>query len=144
MAEIIVVDSGIILASVLGESQSQNAQLLLKRWRGSKIDLAAPSLFRYELVAVLRKWVYQRRLSAEESQSILDSLLNYPMQLYFDEMLLKRAYELATRFDRPTAYDSQYLAVAERLKCDFWTADERLYNAIAHRLTWVKWIGNPD
>jgi predicted nucleic acid-binding protein len=143
LAEIIVVDSGVILASVLGESQSQNAQLLLRRWRDSKIDLAAPSLFRYELVAVLRKWVYQRRLSTEESQDILYSLLNYPIQLYFDEMLLKRAYELATRFDRPTAYDSQYLAMAERLKCDFWTGDERLYNTIAHRLTWVKWIGNP-
>jgi hypothetical protein len=41
-----------------------------------------------------------------------------------------------------TAYDSQYLAVAERLKCEFWTADSRLVNAVAPHLTWVKWMGN--
>ena len=30
----------------------------------------------------------------------------------------------------------------ERLSCEFWTADERLFNAVRSQLTWVKWIGN--
>ncbi|MBC8099768.1 MAG: type II toxin-antitoxin system VapC family toxin [Armatimonadetes bacterium] len=44
--------------------------------------------------------------------------------------LYRRAYELAEQLSLPTAYDAQYLAVAEHLGCDFWTADERLYNAV--------------
>ena len=59
-----------------------------------------------------------------------------------DDPLLRRGYELATQFNRPTAYDAQYLAVAERLQCEFWTVDERLYNAVKQALPWVKWLGN--
>jgi predicted nucleic acid-binding protein len=44
--------------------------------------------------------------------------------------------------NRPTAYDAQYLALAERLACDFWTADERLFNAASQQLPYVKWVGN--
>lgn len=69
-------------------------------------------------------------------------MLELPIQFYIDEILLRRAFEIAVQFNRPTAYDSQYLAVAERLECEFWTADERLFNAVNQQLAWVKWIGN--
>ena len=59
-----------------------------------------------------------------------------------DDELLKRGYELATRLNRPTAYNSRYLAVAERLQCEFWTADERMFNAVTQDLNWVKWLGS--
>ena len=81
-------------------------------------------------------------MSLEDSRDARDALLVYDIQYHVDEELLKRAYELATDFNRPTAYDSQYLAVAERLNCDFWTADQRLFNAVREQLGWVKWVGN--
>lgn len=37
--------------------------------------------------------------------------------------------------------DTVYLALAQLNHCDFWTADEKLYNAVRHALPWVKWIG---
>ncbi|MBN1285209.1 MAG: type II toxin-antitoxin system VapC family toxin [Anaerolineae bacterium] len=61
-----------------------------------------------------------------------------PVHLLMDDDLLRRAYDLATRFNRPTAYDAQYLAVAERLACEFWTADDRLFHAVAGELPWVR------
>jgi predicted nucleic acid-binding protein len=39
------------------------------------------------------------------------------------------------------AYDAYYLALAESLKADFWTADQRLTNAVAEKLPWVKCLG---
>ena len=48
---------------------------------------------------------------------------------------------LATRFNRPTAYDAKYLALAEMMNCEFWTADERLFNAVRDELSWVRWLG---
>ena len=49
---------------------------------------------------------------------------------------------MAKRFNRPQAYDSHYLALAEMLGLELWTADERLYNAVKDALPWVKWLGD--
>ncbi len=49
--------------------------------------------------------------------------------------------ELAERFRRPATYDPHYLALAEREGCEFWTADERLWNAVKADLPWVRWLG---
>ena len=46
------------------------------------------------------------------------------------------------QFNQPTAYDTAYLALAQLDRCDFWTADRRLYNTVKEELPWVKWIGN--
>jgi predicted nucleic acid-binding protein len=37
-----------------------------------------------------------------------------------------------------------YLALAKLRGCEFWTTDERLYKAVRHDLTWVKWLGDFD
>ncbi len=111
-------------------------------WQEQDFQLAVPTLFRYEIVAVTRKAVFQTRISPEEGIQARDFMLQYPVQTHIDEMLLKRAYEMATRYNRPTAYDSQYLALAERLEVEFWTADERLFNRVNRDLKWVKWLGN--
>lgn len=52
------------------------------------------------------------------------------------------SYELANRFNRPRAYDAQYLALAQRLDSDFWTADERLFNAVNETFSQINWLGN--
>jgi len=54
---------------------------------------------------------------------MLSQLLVYPVEYHEDDALLKTAFELAHRFNRPRAYDAQYLALATRLSCDFCTAD---------------------
>lgn len=138
----IILDSGVFIASVYPETLTSQAKGLLKSLQAQRIALHAPHLLRYEMIAVSRKAVYQNRVTAEEGQTARDVLLSYPITLHFDEALLKRGYELATEFNRPTAYDSQYLALAERLDCSFWTADERLYNAIHEKFSNILWLGN--
>ncbi|MDQ6693713.1 MAG: type II toxin-antitoxin system VapC family toxin, partial [Chloroflexota bacterium] len=49
---------------------------------------------------------------------------------------------LAKQFDRPRAYDTAYLAVAQMYGCELWTADEKLYNAVGGQLPWVRWLGD--
>lgn len=137
-----VADSGIFIATILPESYSQQAKALIQQWDEQKVRLAAPVLFRYECVAVIRKHVHRNSITVSEGIKKRDILLSQPVETMIDDNLLRRAYELAARFNRPTAYDSQYLAVAERLGCEFWTADERLYNAVSSDLNWVKWIAH--
>ena len=39
------------------------------------------------------------------------------------------------------AYDSYYLALAESLKCDLWTADKKLYQAAQNNdMAWVRHV----
>jgi predicted nucleic acid-binding protein len=136
-----VLDSSILLATVLPERFSQEAIALLTSLTGQQTQIAVPTLFHYEIVAVLRKHAHRGALTAEEAESKCDLLLAQPVQAMIDAALLRRGLALATQFNRPTAYDAQYLAVAERLGCDFWTADERLYNAVNTQLAWVHWLG---
>lgn len=137
----VVLDSGIFIASIYVETFTPQAKGLLQQLKEAKTVLNAPSLLRYELIAVSRKAVYQGRVTAEQGRIARDQLLTYPVTLHFDDDLLKRGYELAEEFNRPTAYDAQYLALAERLSCEFWTADERLFNAVNAKLTKVRWLG---
>jgi predicted nucleic acid-binding protein len=124
------------------ETFTPQAKGLLQQLKVTKTVLNAPSLLRYELIAVSRKAVYQGRITAEQGRIARDQFLTYPVTLHFDDELLKRGYELAEEFNRPTAYDAQYLALAERLSCEFWTADERLFNAVSVQLASVRWLGN--
>lgn len=50
--------------------------------------------------------------------------------------------DFASRFAQPAAYDAHYLALAEREGCEYWTADQRLWNTVKAALPWVRWLGN--
>lgn len=146
MASSIVLDSSVILASIFAEPLSVKARALRHFCVRKQLQFAAPALLQYELVSVVRKNVYRGLFTSQEAQHGLTILINMmaSVQFLIDEPLLKRAYELAEQFNRPSAYDAQYLAVAERLGCEFWTADERLFNAVSGQLRWVNWLKNFD
>jgi predicted nucleic acid-binding protein len=142
MTSWVVADSGLYLAIVLKEEHVAKAKALVASWETAEYRIAAPYLFQYEFVSVIRRNVSRGVLPYSEGQSLLERLPQYPVETFTNELLLQRAYELASEHNRPTAYDSFYLALAEHLGCEFWTADLRLFNAVRTKLTWVKWIGN--
>jgi len=37
--------------------------------------------------------------------------------------------------------DAQYLALAEQLSCEFWTADERMFNVMNAKFPGIRWLG---
>jgi predicted nucleic acid-binding protein len=52
--------------------------------------------------------------------------------------LHERALLLADDYKLPAAYDGYYVALAENLGCDLWTADERLLRRLSGRAPFVK------
>lgn len=137
-----VLDSGTLLATVQTETHTKQAKALIRLLAEQQMQMIAPTLLYYELVAVTRKWVYRKLTSQEKAEAALDTLLRYPVTVVVDEALLRRAYALALEHNLPTAYDAQYLAVAERYQAGFWTADERLFNSVSTNLSYVHWLGN--
>ena len=139
----VVVDANILIAFGLAdEPLHTQAHRILSAWQTSGERLTAPRLFRSEITAVVRKAVYQERITPEHGRTMLAQLLIYPVEFHEDDGLLKEAYELAVCFNRPRAYDTQYMALAERLNCDFWTADERLVNSTQSQFSHIRWLGN--
>jgi len=50
--------------------------------------------------------------------------------------------EWAGRLNQSRAYDAFYMALAEELGAEFWTADQRLARAAQQAgVTWTHWIG---
>jgi predicted nucleic acid-binding protein len=139
----VVVDSNILIANGLwDEPLHTQAKGVLAQWRQAGVDLSAPMLFRSEVAAVVRKAVFQKRITHAHGRRLLTGVLAYAIDYYEDDALLEEAYELAARYNRPRAYDTQYLALAERLACDFWTADERMFNALQGQFPRIHWLGN--
>ena len=139
----VVIDSNILIAFGLAdELLHTQANQILAAWQSTRTPLAAPRLFRSEITAVVRKVVYQKRITHEQGREMLARFLLYPVEFHEDDALMKAAYELSGEFNRPRAYDAQYMALAKRLSCEFWTADERMFNAVKDRFSGIKWLGN--
>ncbi len=50
----------------------------------------------------------------------------------------ERAWEIAKQFNFATVYDAVYLALAEFRGCEFWTADQKLYERVKAQLPYVR------
>ncbi len=134
----VVIDASVVLASVLNEPVSAKASALLTHIQNLGQSLFAPLLLQYEVTATLRRFVYLNPLTTNEARDRLNTILQMSIRYIHDRPLLVRAFELATEFNRPRAYDTQYVALAERLGCEFWTSDEKLVNSLSARFEWVK------
>lgn len=115
----IVIDSGVLISSVVQEAYSDKATALLEWIEQEHLHIVAPTLLRYEVAATLRKLAHRATISSEDGERLLKQVLKTPIELIIDTALIERAYQIATEHNLSTAYDAQYLAVAERFDCVF-------------------------
>jgi predicted nucleic acid-binding protein len=138
MSSQICVDASFALKLVLDEEGSEAAQALWTAWSAQDVEIIAPCHLMFEATSVIRNHVYRREISADAGQAAFDALLAQEIKLLHPGFIEERAWELAHQFNRPTAYDACYLALAENIGCELWTADGRLYKAVHDALPWVK------
>ena len=140
MTDTVVVDASLALKWVLSEADSNTAISLLQRWNTDNTEIIAPALFTYEATNILYRQVVTNKLSYEEAMKLLTKLLSIGILLNFVQHreISVRAMEFSHRFGLPAAYDAHYLALAEHEKCEYWTADSRLYNAVRDKLPWIR------
>jgi predicted nucleic acid-binding protein len=134
----VVIDSNVLLATILPETYGDTARAKLGDWILADVKISAPLLLQYELAAILRRHVYTGKLTIDQARLHLQSLLAFDIRYFRSKHLTLRAYEIATQFNQPCAYDAHFLAVAEFLDCEFWTADERLVNSVQNTYPWVR------
>ncbi len=71
----------------------------------------------------------------------MQDLMSLGLTLHDTPNLHVRALELASQLSQSATYDAQYLALAESLGCELWTADERFYRAASSGVDNLRWIG---
>jgi predicted nucleic acid-binding protein len=102
----------------------------------------APALWAYATTSAIAKTFHFGQITEVEGRLALAQLESLGVQLFVpdaDQNLA--AFEWTLRLKRAAAYDSYYLALAQTLKCDFWTADGRLFRALKdEHLKWLRWI----
>jgi predicted nucleic acid-binding protein len=120
---LIVIDAS-VLANVVGDDgiDGRRARTELR----TAGDLAAPDLVDVETVAVLRKRWIAGSISDGRFASAIGDLEDIDLDRYPALRFMRRAWELRANV---TAYDAAYVALAEILNCELWTADQRLANA---------------
>jgi len=141
MDSLVCVDASLALKLVLGEDDSPQAIALWRRWVDENVTVTAPPLLAYEVTSVLRTKVHRGLLAPEMGDEAFREIHAQGIRYLSPENLHIRAWELAKRLCRPAAYDAHYLALAEISGCEFWTADERLFNAARGTLPWVRHLG---
>ncbi len=110
---------------------------LWQEWHHQGRELVAPGLIYYEISNALYRYRKADMISAQDAERVLESVLAFSVTIYQDHDLHRRALDLAEEFSLPATYDAHYLALAERLDADFWTADRRLFDAVHETLSWV-------
>lgn len=140
MRNTVVVDANIALKWIFNEEASHIALALLKDWSQQRIIVQAPVLLTYEVANILYQKKRRGLVSIERVKEAQRELLLLGLEFDFpqDDMLSRRAVELAHKYDLPATYDAHYLALAEREDCEFWTADTRMWRTVQGKLPWVR------
>jgi predicted nucleic acid-binding protein len=144
MNSLVCVDASVIIRTLVPGPLSEHALALLETWQRENTTLVSPALLAFEVTSTLRRYVYMQEISAARGEEAFEKFLRLTIRLSHQRGIFPLAWQLAKTFNRPRAYDTAYLALAQLRGCDFWTADERLYNAVRHELVWVKWLGDAE
>ena len=140
----VVVDASLAVKWLVEENDSDRADRILETWESQDIRVAAPSLMPFEVTNALHRRVVRGDLTVEMAAGLIDSLFLSRLELHETQHLHRGALELASRLGQGAAYDSHYLALAETLGCELWTADEKFFRAARGAATAVRWIGEPS
>lgn len=133
----VVLDANVLVRLVLPSQLDPLARALWQTAaeRGDEVHLPCQAIS--EALATLRRMVVRGGLTLDEGALKVGELerLAQRARLHGTQW---RAWEAAALHDRPTTYDCEPYALAERLGADLWTADDRFVNAMqGQRPSWV-------
>ena len=136
-----VVDASLAVKWLIEEENSDKATALVRYLDREGTRLAAPYLMPTEVTNVLHRRVLRGDISVGTAASLLQYLMAVGVELHELPELHTRALELASVLQQGAVYDAHYLALAETLDCELWTADEKFLRVATTVGSNVRWIG---
>lgn len=136
----VVIDASIVVKAILPNDKQEKCKVLIARF--DDLQPVAPALWMYEITSAFTKSIHFGMLTPEEGRAGIAQAIALGVELAApDAHQTELAINWTMKLKRASAYDSFYLALAETLEAEFWTADERLFNAIKDvGLPWLHWL----
>jgi predicted nucleic acid-binding protein len=133
------VDANLVLRLV-ADPRDEAVRRLWETWGDEDRQLAVPNSLYYDVTNALYRYQKHKWLSEVAVRLALKAMFSLPLHLHGGVELHEHALEFAHRLALPTAYDAHYLALAEQLGAEFWTADWRLVQAYEDTLPWLRLV----
>jgi len=127
VTELVCVDASFAVKWVLPEEHSPEARTMLDDALRRKTRLVAPPHFAVEVTSAIYKKLRDRLITLDEAKECLRQFGFIAIETVWPASLAERSLEIAAELGWPYPYDAFYLALAEALGCQLWTADERLH-----------------
>jgi predicted nucleic acid-binding protein len=142
----LVVDASLAVWSVVPAAAAVDTLGLIGDWRSRGLRLVAPDLLLAEGTSAIRRLVHSGLLSMERGAVALEDLFDLAIDCVPPNAeRCRAAARWAERLGQAKAYDGFYMALAEELTAELWTADRSLARAARERsLAWVRWAGERD
>lgn len=137
----VCLDASFLLRLLLDREAAPQADALWETWHREGRRLTAPTLLYYEVTNALHRYAVRGVLSPNEVEVLLDLALRLDIELISNAELHRRALQLARTFSLPATCDAHYLALAEQLDAELWTADERLVRAVRDHFPRIRKLG---
>lgn len=102
--------------------------------------LIAPPLMRFEVTNALYQSLRADAVTLPTVLLLLDTLIALPIDIVYDQSTHENALSIAHRFRSGAAYDAHYVALAQHLHTELWTADKRLFNVLSPHLGFIKLV----
>lgn len=131
------VDASFIIRLIVSSDNNNSYNIKWQEWHSSNTVIVAPTLIMYEVSHGIYRYQKAGQMTQDEAESLLDSALNLGIRFYGDANLHQEAFKIASLYNLSATYDAHYLALAQRLQVELWTADKRLFNAVSQSLSWV-------
>ncbi|MBI2008404.1 type II toxin-antitoxin system VapC family toxin [Candidatus Amesbacteria bacterium] len=123
-----VVDASVITGWVLKETLPDPVVKLFKAMFEGEVVFEAPKLLFYEVMNAIKSAILSGRIKESDSGDFLDRFGELGVRLA-DQTVKDRILELSLK-KNISVYDAAYVALAERLKCEFVSLDEKLVKKV--------------
>lgn len=142
IVEPLVVDCSVLVKwELAGEAHTTAAMALFHDWQAGRTVLYAPDLLPSEIGSAFLRAARRNRVTDAQARQSIQGLLSFPFVLHASSPLVLHAFDIAHRHNQ-RIYDCFYAALAEREGMEFWTGDERFYNALRAHYPFVRFIAD--
>lgn len=125
----VIVDACLALKWVIPEADSAAADDLYLQWGATGVEVYAPSWMSCEVANILFQAVRKGEITEGDAQARHTLAMDAVKLLRESAGDGAAAIAIAGRLQQRASYDSQYLALSERLECELWTADNHFAQA---------------
>ena len=141
MTRVLCLDTSVWIPYLVPEVYQPQSRKLIAEALSLSIRLVAPAFAWAEVGSVLRKKTRMGVITAEEALGFFEDFCELPINYIEEEAIRAITWKIADKYGLCTLYDAAFLACAESVSAEFWTADAALVRQLMPRPAYLQEIG---